>query len=236
MRNSNCMAIAPTATISNIIGVAQSIEPMYKNLFVKANLSGDFTVINEHLVNELKERGLWDAEMVNDLKYFDGELDGIERVPDDLKELFSTAFLIDPSWLIECASRRQKWIDMGQSLNLYMSAPNGRKLNEMYLLAWRKGLKTTYYLRTLAATQIEKSTLDINRRGLQPRWMKHKSASANVRVDREKRMKGSARRRAARRPPRWSRPTAPARSRHRHERREGLLPPRSHLRGLPVSA
>ena len=185
MRNSNCMAIAPTATISNIVGVSQSIEPMYKNLFVKANLSGDFTTINDYLIEALKARNLWDDEMVNDLKYFDGELGEIERIPDDIKETFRTAFQIDTHWLIECASRRQKWIDMGQSLNLYMSAPNGRKLNDMYMLGWRKGLKTTYYLRTLAATQIEKSTLDINKRGMQPRWMKNKSASANIKIDRE---------------------------------------------------
>jgi ribonucleoside-diphosphate reductase alpha chain len=185
MRNSNCMAIAPTATISNIVGVSQSIEPMYKNLFVKTNLSGDFTTINDYLIEALKARGLWDDEMVNDLKYFDGDLGEIERIPDDVKAIFRTAFQIDGHWLVECASRRQKWIDMGQSLNLYMSSPNGRKLNDVYLLAWRKGLKTTYYLRTLAATQIEKSTLDINKRGMQPRWMKNKSASANIKVDRE---------------------------------------------------
>jgi ribonucleoside-diphosphate reductase alpha chain len=179
------MAIAPTATISNIVGVSQSIEPMYKNLFVKTNLSGDFTTINDYLIEALKARGMWDDEMVNDLKYFDGDLGEIERIPDDVKEIFRTAFQIDGHWLVECASRRQKWIDMGQSLNLYMSSPNGRKLNDVYLLAWRKGLKTTYYLRTLAATQIEKSTLDINKRGMQPRWMKNKSASANIKVDRE---------------------------------------------------
>ncbi len=185
MRNSNCMAIAPTATISNIVGVSQSIEPMYKNLFVKSNLSGDFTSINDHLVEALQARGLWDAEMVNDLKYFDGDLGEIERIPDDIKEIFRTAFQIDAHWLVECGSRRQKWIDMGQSLNLYMSSPNGRRLNDMYLLAWRKGLKTTYYLRTLAATQVEKSTLDVNKRGIQPRWMKNRSASSNIKLDRE---------------------------------------------------
>jgi ribonucleoside-diphosphate reductase alpha chain len=152
---------------------------------VKANLSGDFTTINEYLIEALKARGLWDEDMVNDLKYFDGELSEIDRIPDDIKEIFRTAFQIDGQWLVECASRRQKWIDMGQSLNLYMNAPNGRKLNDVYLLAWRKGLKTTYYLRTLAATQIEKSTLDINKRGMQPRWMKSKSASANIKVERE---------------------------------------------------
>ena len=184
MRNSNTMAIAPTATISNISGVSQSIEPMYKHLFAKSNLSGDFTTINTALVEALKNLDLWDAEMLDDLKYHDGVLTEIERIPDDLKEIFRTSFEIEPKWMIECASRRQKWIDMGQSLNLYLAAPNGKKLSDMYMLAWQKGLKTTYYLRTLAATQIEKSTLDVNRRGAQPRWMKNKSASANVKVDR----------------------------------------------------
>jgi ribonucleoside-diphosphate reductase alpha chain len=185
MRNSNCMAIAPTATISNIIGVSQSIEPTYKNLYVKSNLSGEFTVPNSYLVNELKALGLWDADMIDDLKYFDGSLLEIPRIPDHLKELFLTSFEIEPDWLIECGSRRQKWLDMGQSLNLYMAEPSGKKLSDMYQYAWRKGLKTTYYLRTLAATQIEKSTTDINKRGLQPRWMKNKSASSNVQVQRD---------------------------------------------------
>ena len=185
MRNSNTMAIAPTATISNISGVSQSIEPMYKHLFAKSNLSGEFTTINVYLVEALKKLDLWDAEMLDDLKYYDGVLTEIERIPEDVKEVFRTAFEIEPRWMIECASRRQKWIDMGQSLNLYLAAPNGKKLSDMYTLAWRKGLKTTYYLRTLAATQIEKSTVDVNRRGAQPRWMKNKSASANVKVDRQ---------------------------------------------------
>jgi ribonucleoside-diphosphate reductase alpha chain len=185
LRNSNTMAIAPTATISNIIGVCQSIEPTYKHLFAKANLSGDFTTANTHLVADLKRLGLWDDEMLDDLKYHDGTLAEIERIPAELKALYLTAFEIEPRWLIECAGRRQKWIDMGQSLNLYIAQPNGRKLSEMYLLAWEKGLKTTYYLRALAATQIEKSTTDVNRRGLQPRWMKNKSASADVEVRRE---------------------------------------------------
>lgn len=185
MRNSNTMAIAPTATISNITGVTQSIEPMYKHLFAKSNLSGEFTWVNTYLVNDLKALGLWDAEMVEDLKYFDGSLNEIERVPDALKQKYLTAFDIDPQWLIECASRRQKWIDMGQSLNLYLATPSGKKLNEMYLLAWRKGLKTTYYLRSLGATQIEKSTLDVNKRGIQPRWMKSRSASSNITVQRD---------------------------------------------------
>jgi ribonucleoside-diphosphate reductase alpha chain len=185
LRNSNTMAIAPTATISNIAGTTQSIEPMYKHLFSKSNLSGEFIVHNPFLVTELEERGLWDEEMIDDLKYFDGSISEIERIPDDVKKLFLTAFEIDPEWLIECASRRQKWIDMGQSLNLYISAPNGRRLHDMYMLAWQMGLKTTYYLRATAATQVEKSTTDVNRRGLQPRWMKSKSASSNIIVDRK---------------------------------------------------
>ncbi|MCG8917693.1 ribonucleoside-diphosphate reductase subunit alpha [Actinokineospora sp. PR83] len=159
MRNSNTMAIAPTATISNICGVGQSIEPLFRNLYVKSNMSGDFTVLNRHLVADLKERGLWDEAMVSDLKYFDGSLAPIDRVPDDLKALYATAFEVDPEWLVEAASRRQKWIDQAQSLNLYIAAPNGRKLDNLYRLAWRKGLKTTYYLRSTAATSVEKSTL-----------------------------------------------------------------------------
>jgi ribonucleoside-diphosphate reductase alpha chain len=184
MRNSNTMAIAPTATISNIVGVSQSIEPHYKHLFVKSNLSGEFTVINPYLVEDLKKIGLWDEEMVNDLKYFDGSVQEIPRIPADLKQLYRCAFDIDATWLIECASRRQKWIDMGQSLNLYISQPNGAKLNRMYMLAWERGLKTTYYLRSLSATQVEKSTLDVNQRGIQPRWMKNRSASSDIVVDR----------------------------------------------------
>jgi ribonucleoside-diphosphate reductase alpha chain len=184
LRNSNTMAIAPTATISNIAGVTQSIEPMYKHLFSKSNLSGEFIVHNPYLVAELERRELWDDEMIDDLKYFDGTISEIERIPDDLKQIFLTAFEIDPEWLIECASRRQKWIDMGQSLNLYISAPSGRRLHDMYFLAWKLGLKTTYYLRATAATQIEKSTTDVNRRGLQPRWMKSKSASSDIVVER----------------------------------------------------
>ncbi|MCG7393837.1 ribonucleoside-diphosphate reductase subunit alpha [Microvirga sp. ACRRW] len=159
MRNSNCMAIAPTATISNICGVSQSIEPAFRNLFVKANMSGDFTVVNASLIHALKERGLWDEVMIADLKYFDGSLASIDRVPDDLKALYATAFEIDASWLIEAAARRQKWIDQAQSLNLYIVNPNGRKLDSMYRLAWERGLKTTYYLRATSATHVEKSTL-----------------------------------------------------------------------------
>lgn len=185
MRNSNTMAIAPTATISNITGVTQSIEPMYKHLFVKSNLSGEFTIPNEYLVKKLKTLGLWDHDMLDDLKYFDGVISEIERIPEEIRKVYLTAFEIDPEWVIECASRRQKWIDMAQSLNLYLSEPSGKKLHTMYLLAWNKGLKTTYYLRTLAATQIEKSTTDVNKRGLQPRWMKNKSASSNIAVERE---------------------------------------------------
>lgn len=158
MRNSNCIAIAPTATIANIIGVSASIEPTFQNIFVKSNLSGEFTVVNEYLVKDLKKRNLWDKIMLADIKYFDGSLLAIDRIPDDLKQLYATAFEIEPQWLIEAGSRRQKWIDQSQSLNLYVSQPSGRKLDELYKLAWLRGLKTTYYLRTLAATSVEKST------------------------------------------------------------------------------
>jgi ribonucleoside-diphosphate reductase alpha chain len=158
MRNSNTMAIAPTATISNICGVSQSIEPSYLNLNVKSNLSGEFTVINPNLVAELKTYDLWDAVMINDLKYYDGSLQKIERVPDEIKQMYATAFELDARWLIEAASRRQKWIDQAQSLNLYMAEPSGKKLDNLYKLAWVRGLKTTYYLRTLGATHVEKST------------------------------------------------------------------------------
>jgi len=185
VRNSNTMAIAPTATISNITGVSQSIEPNYKHLYAKSNLSGEFIVHNTFLVDELKALNIWDEDMIDDLKYFDGSIQEIERIPEDIKKIYLTAFEIDPEWLIECGSRRQKWIDMGQSLNLYMAEPSGKKLNDMYMQAWKKGLKTTYYLRSLGATQIEKSTTDINRRGLQPRWMKNKSASAEIVVERK---------------------------------------------------
>ncbi len=158
MRNSNCVAIAPTATISNIIGVDASIEPTFQNLFVKSNLSGEFTVVNEHLVRELKRRGLWDELMVADIKHFDGSLARIDRIPEDIRRLYATAFEIEPKWLIECAARRQKWIDQAQSLNIYMAGASGRKLDETYRLAWLRGLKTTYYLRTIGATHAEKST------------------------------------------------------------------------------
>ncbi len=161
MRNSNTMAIAPTATISNICGISQSIEPIYQNLFVKSNLSGEFTVVNPYLVDDLKQQGLWDDVMVNDLKYYDGSVQNIDRVPEDLKAIYSTAFEIDSRWLVEAASRRQKWIDQGQSLNLYMAEPSGKKLDNLYKLAWVRGLKTTYYLRSLGATAVEKSTTEM---------------------------------------------------------------------------
>jgi ribonucleoside-diphosphate reductase alpha chain len=160
MRNSNVMAIAPTATIANITGVSQSIEPTYQNLYVKSNLSGEFTVVNPYLVNDLKARNLWDRVMVNDLKYYDGSVQAIDRVPDDLKAVYSTAFEVEPRWLVESASRRQKWIDQAQSLNLYINNANGKKLDVTYRMAWYSGLKTTYYLRSLAATGTEKSTID----------------------------------------------------------------------------
>jgi ribonucleoside-diphosphate reductase alpha chain len=158
MRNSNCVAIAPTATISNIIGVSACIEPTYQNLYVKSNLSGEFTEINEYLVRDLKARGLWDEVMISDLKYFDGSLAKIDRIPQDLRDIYATAFEVQPSWLVEAASRRQKWIDQAQSLNIYMAGASGKKLDETYKLAWLRGLKTTYYLRTMGATHTEKST------------------------------------------------------------------------------
>jgi ribonucleoside-diphosphate reductase alpha chain len=160
MRNSNVMAIAPTATIANITGVSQSIEPTYQNLYVKSNLSGEFTVVNPYLVKDLKARGLWDKVMVNDLKYYDGSVHAIDRVPADLKAIYATAFEVEPRWLVDAASRRQKWIDQAQSLNLYINNANGKKLDITYRMAWYSGLKTTYYLRSLAATGTEKSTIE----------------------------------------------------------------------------
>ena len=159
IRNSNVMAIAPTATIANITGVTQSIEPTYQNLFVKSNLSGEFTVTNIPMVKALKEMGLWDSVMINDLKYYDGSVAGISRIPEEMKALYATAFEIEPKWLIDAASRRQKWIDQSQSLNLYINEPNGKKLDIMYRMAWLRGLKTTYYLRSKGATTSEKSTI-----------------------------------------------------------------------------
>ena len=159
MRNSNVMAIAPTATISNITGVTQSIEPTYQNLYVKSNLSGEFTIVNPHLVRKLKELDLWDDVMINDLKYFEGSLSEISRIPDEIKKLFSTAFEVEPKYIVESASRRQKWIDQAQSLNLYIGNADGKKLDITYRMAWYSGLKTTYYLRSIAATSTEKSTV-----------------------------------------------------------------------------
>jgi ribonucleoside-diphosphate reductase alpha chain len=158
MRNSNCLAIAPTATIANITGLSQCIEPTYQNLYVKSNLSGEFTVVNEFLVHDLKKLNLWDEVMIADLKYFDGSLAQIDRIPPDVRSLYATAFEIEPRWLVECAARRQKWVDQSQSLNIYMAGASGKRLDETYKLAWLRGLKTTYYLRTLGATSAEKST------------------------------------------------------------------------------
>jgi len=163
MRNSNCVAIAPTATISNIIGVDASIEPCFGNLSVKSNLSGEFTIINTYLVRDLKRLGLWDDVMVMDLKHFDGSLQPIDRVPADIKALYATAFEVETRWLVEAAARRQKWIDQGQSLNIYMAGASGKKLDDTYKLAWLRGLKTTYYLRTQSATHAEKSTVTAGR-------------------------------------------------------------------------
>jgi ribonucleoside-diphosphate reductase alpha chain len=160
MRNSNSLAIAPTATISNICGVAQSIEPTYQNLYVKSNLSGEFTVINPYLIKDFKDANIWDEVMIKDLKYFDGQLASISRVPDNLKSIYQTCFEIDTRWLVEAAARRQKWIDQSQSLNLYIPDTDGKKLDSAYKLAWIRGLKTTYYLRSLGATHVEKSTSD----------------------------------------------------------------------------
>ncbi|MDP3478450.1 MAG: hypothetical protein Q8R88_01670, partial [Desulfoprunum sp.] len=163
MRNSNCTAIAPTATISNIIGVDASIEPCFGNLSVKSNLSGEFTITNSYLVRDLKRLGLWDDVMVMDLKHFDGSLNPIDRVPADIKALYATAFEVQAHWLVEAAARRQKWIDQAQSLNIYMAGASGKKLDEIYKLAWIRGLKTTYYLRTMSATHAEKSTVSAGR-------------------------------------------------------------------------
>jgi len=160
MRNSNCVAIAPTATISNIIGVDASIEPCFGNLSVKSNLSGEFTIVNEYLVRDLKKLGLWDDVMVMDLKHYKGSLRAIDRVPEPLKQLYATAFEVDATWLVEAAARRQKWIDQAQSLNIYMAGASGKRLDETYKLAWLRGLKTTYYLRTMGATHAEMSTVN----------------------------------------------------------------------------
>ncbi len=159
MRNSNCLAIAPTATIANITGLSQCIEPTYQNLYVKSNLSGEFTVVNEFLVRDLKKLNLWDEVMIADLKYFDGSLAKIDRIPPEVRALYATAFEVESKWLVECAARRQKWVDQSQSLNIYMAGASGKKLDDTYKLAWIRGLKTTYYLRTLGATSAEKSTV-----------------------------------------------------------------------------
>ncbi|MDN7570599.1 ribonucleoside-diphosphate reductase subunit alpha, partial [Burkholderia contaminans] len=159
MRNSNCIAIAPTATISNIVGVSACIEPQFQNLYVKSNLSGEFTLVNEYLIADLKKLGIWDELMLADLKYYDGSVQRIDRIPEEIKARYATAFEIDPKWLVEGAARRQKWIDQAQSLNIYIAGASGKKLDEVYKLAWVRGLKTTYYLRTMAATSVEKSTV-----------------------------------------------------------------------------
>ncbi|MGA8164606.1 MAG: ribonucleoside-diphosphate reductase subunit alpha [Waddliaceae bacterium] len=182
MRNSNILAVAPTATISQIVGVCQSIEPQYTNLFVKSNLSGEFTAVNVYLVETLKRLQLWDQDMLDELKYHDGSIQGIDRIPDEIKACFKTAFEVGSEWLIACAAARQKWISMGQSLNLYLTEPSGKKVDAMYRDAWKKGLKTCYYLRTRAATQVEKSTLDVNKFGVQPKWMKSKSPSDSINI------------------------------------------------------
>jgi ribonucleoside-diphosphate reductase alpha chain len=184
MRHSNVLAIAPTATISTIIGASPSIEPAFTNLYVKSNLSGEFTQVNTFLVKDLKERNLWTKEIRDGLKYYDGSVQEISVIPADLRERYRTAFEVPAAWVIACASRRQKWIDQGQSLNLYLANPTGKQLQETYMTAWKAGLKTTYYLRTTAATQVEKSTLDVNRWGIQPRWMKNQSASSNITIQR----------------------------------------------------
>ena len=160
MRNSNVIAIAPTATISNIMGTTPCIEPIYKHLFVKSNLSGDFIVLNRFLVNDLKHIDVWDEQMIADLKYFNGQLDDIGRIPDEIKSKYRTAFGIPPNALIDAAARRQKWIDQAQSVNLFLAKPEIKILSHMYKRAWNKGLKTTYYLRTLGASGIEKATID----------------------------------------------------------------------------
>ena len=163
MRNSNVLAIAPTATISNIMGTTPCIEPSYKNLFVKSNLSGDFIVLNAHMVRDLKQLGLWNQQMIDDLKYFDGELTDMEAIPSDIKRKYATAFGIDYEFIIQAAARRQKWIDQSQSVNLFLASPDLKILSHMYRAAWRQGLKTTYYLRTLGASNIEKATVSVKK-------------------------------------------------------------------------
>jgi len=185
MRNSNVMALAPTATIANIAGTTPSHEPNYKNLYTKSNLSGEFAICNPYLIAELKHLGIWNDLMIDDLKYFDGSILEIEQIPNEIKKRYLTAFEIDAKWIIECASRRQKWIDQSQSLNLYLDEPSGKKLHNMYMLVWKKGIKTCYYLRSIPATNLEKSSMDINLRGLQPRYMKNLSPSSRIKIERE---------------------------------------------------
>jgi ribonucleoside-diphosphate reductase alpha chain len=165
MRNSNTMAVAPTATISNIVGCYPSIEPIYKNIYVKANVSGEFTIINKYLIDDLKELGLWSDHMLDQIKYYDGTLQMIQEIPDNLKEKYKTAFQLDPEWLIRITATRGKWIDQAQSHNVFMEGVSGKKLNDIYITSWKTGMKTNYYLRTLGASQIEKSTLDANKFG-----------------------------------------------------------------------
>jgi ribonucleoside-diphosphate reductase alpha chain len=165
MRNSNCLAIAPTATISNLMGSTPCVEPVYKHIHTKSNLSGEFVRTNDHLVKELQRRGLWDAQMLADLKYFDGSIQPIERIPDDVKELYKTAFEIDPTWILQCAAVRQKWIDQSQSTNLWLAENDARKASFMYREAWERGLKTTYYLRTMNKSAIDSSHRDVRRSG-----------------------------------------------------------------------
>jgi ribonucleoside-diphosphate reductase alpha chain len=219
MRNSNCVAIAPTATISNIIGVDASIEPCFGNLSVKSNLSGEFTVINHYLVRDLKRLGLWDDVMVMDLKHFDGSLRPIDRVPQEIKALYATAFEVEPVWLVEAAARRQKWIDQAQSLNIYMAGASGKKLDDTYKLAWLRGLKTTYYLRTISATHAEKSTVQSGRLNAVSSGSGGGTAGASA-LDRPRRCGARA-----------SADECDARDRHQVLRRR-----RSDVRGMPINA
>src|SRR5690606_25143975 len=186
MRNSNVMAIAPTATIANIAGVFPSIEPIYKNIYVKANMSGEFTIVNHYLVDDLKALGLWNGEMLELLKYYDGNLQMIDRVPQDLKDKYKEAFEVDPEFLIKITAARGKWLDQSISHNVFMQGLSGKKLNDIYMTAWKTGLKTTYYLRTLGASQIEKSTLDAQKFGFtQKRIYKSDAVAVNssVKID-----------------------------------------------------
>lgn len=165
MRNSNTMAVAPSATTANISGCFPTVEPIYKNIYVKANQAGDFTIVNPYLVAELKRLELWDAEMLGKLKYNDGDISKIQEIPQELKDRFKEAFQIAPQWLIKAAAHRGKWIDQSQSLNIFYSGKSGREINDIYMYAWEMGLKTTYYMRTLAVSQVEKSTVEISEHG-----------------------------------------------------------------------